>query len=125
SKIPTPLRTALCSAMIPPLVGYSTGISQPLNSTILAPIWRWTALRAVLRTLDVVASTADNEKSSEAVAGLLWMMEPDTLTRARRRLQPRDRLQASGSRSTLSWSHWLAVARHKSRRELRVPCGKG
>ena len=30
--------------------GYSTGMSQPLNSTIFAPIWRWTGFRAVLRT---------------------------------------------------------------------------
>ena len=45
------VRTAICSEMIPPPedAGYSTGMSQPLNSTILAPIRRWTALRAVLR----------------------------------------------------------------------------
>jgi len=29
--------------------GTSTGMSQPLNSTIFAPIWRWTAFSAVLR----------------------------------------------------------------------------
>ena len=40
SKMPTPVRTALCSAMMPPAEGYSTGMSQPLNSTIFAPIWR-------------------------------------------------------------------------------------
>ena len=51
SKMPTPVRTAMCSAMIPPPIdaGYSTGMSQPLNSTIFAPIWRWTAFSAVLR----------------------------------------------------------------------------
>jgi hypothetical protein len=38
--------------------GYSTGISQPLKSTIFAPIWRWTAFSAVLRTAGV-ASTED------------------------------------------------------------------
>jgi hypothetical protein len=47
--------------MMPPEEGYSTGMSQPLNSTILAPIWRWTALSAVLRVVAVVASTAGNE----------------------------------------------------------------
>src|SRR6187402_517432 len=46
SKTPTPLRTALCSAIRP---GYSTGISQPPKSTILAFRERWVALRAVLR----------------------------------------------------------------------------
>src|SRR5215471_13376928 len=60
SKTPTLFLTALCSAIIPPLAGYSTGISQPLNSTILAPIWRCTAFKAVLRMVGVVASTADN-----------------------------------------------------------------
>ena len=52
--MPTPVRTALCSAIMPPADGYSTGISQPLKSTIFAPIWRWTALSAVLRTVGVV-----------------------------------------------------------------------
>jgi hypothetical protein len=32
-------------------------MSQPLNSTIFAPIWRWTALSAVLRMAG--ASTED------------------------------------------------------------------
>ena len=58
SKMPTPVRTAMCSVMMPPAEGYSTGMSQPLNSTILAPIWRWTAFSAVLRMVGVVASTA-------------------------------------------------------------------
>jgi hypothetical protein len=40
--------------------GYSTGMSQPLNSTIFAPIWRWTAFNAVLRITGVVASAAGN-----------------------------------------------------------------
>jgi len=39
--------------------GYSTGMSQPLNSTIFAPIWRWTAFNAVLRIM--VASTTDKK----------------------------------------------------------------
>src|SRR5690349_9485348 len=43
---------------MPPLDGYSTGMSQPLNSTIFAPIRRWTVFSAVLRTVGVVASTA-------------------------------------------------------------------
>src|SRR5579864_9075254 len=60
SKIPTPVRTAMCSLMIPQPIdaGYSTGMSQPLNSTIFAPIWRWTAFSAVLRMAGV-ASTED------------------------------------------------------------------
>src|SRR3954467_13871656 len=60
SKMPTPLRTARGSAMRPPCLGYSTGISHPLKSTILAPIWRWTALRAVLRGA-AVSTTDDTE----------------------------------------------------------------
>src|ERR1051326_6203617 len=58
--MPTPVRTAMCSAMMPPPRGggYSAGMSQPLNSTIFAPIWRWTAFSAVLRM--VGASTEDN-----------------------------------------------------------------
>src|SRR5579864_1710395 len=39
--------------------GVLTGMSQPLKSTIFAPIWRWTAFRAVLRMVGV-ASTEDN-----------------------------------------------------------------
>ena len=69
SKMPTPVRTAMCSLMMPPPseAGYSTGISQPLNSTIFAPIWRWTALSAVFRM--VGASTADKINLKRAVAG--------------------------------------------------------
>src|ERR1700733_13594314 len=61
SKMPTPVRTAMCSLIIPQPIeaGYSTGMSQPLNSTIFAPIWRWTAFSAVFRTAAAVASTAD------------------------------------------------------------------
>ena len=71
SKMPTPVRTALCSAIMPPAEGYSTGMSQPLNSTIFAPIWRCTGLSAVLRMAGVVASTAGNGTSIRAVAELL------------------------------------------------------
>jgi hypothetical protein len=51
-------------------------MSQPLNSTIFAPIWRWTAFSAVLRILLVtpagVASTEDKiGLNQQAVAGLL------------------------------------------------------
>ena len=69
SKMPTPVRTAMCSLMMPPPreAGYSTGISQPLNSTIFAPIWRWTTLSAVFRM--VGASTADKIDLKRAVAG--------------------------------------------------------
>src|ERR1035437_10479663 len=48
SKRPTAMRTARCSAITPPPgPGYSTGISQPPKSTILAFRARWVALRAV------------------------------------------------------------------------------
>src|SRR5512139_1491536 len=47
SKRPAAVRTALCSAMTPE---YSTGMSHPPKSTILAPLSRWTALRGVLRS---------------------------------------------------------------------------
>src|ERR1700722_12888 len=61
SKMPTPVRTAMCSLIIPQPIeaGYSTGMSHPLNSTIFAPIWRWTAFSAVFRMAAAVASTAD------------------------------------------------------------------
>ncbi len=39
SKIPAPVRVALCSAWMP--VGYCTGISQPAKGTILAPRATW------------------------------------------------------------------------------------
>src|SRR6202020_2142968 len=70
SKIPTPVRTAMCSLIIPAPIaaGYSTGMSQPLKSTIFAPIWRWTALSAVLRTAGVV-STEDNANPQSAETG--------------------------------------------------------
>src|SRR5436305_3693014 len=44
SKMPTPVRTAMCSAISPE---YSTGMSHPPKSTILAPSLRWTLFRAV------------------------------------------------------------------------------
>src|SRR5215472_6713360 len=71
SKIPTPVRTAMCSLMIPQPIdaGYSTGMSHPLNSTIFAPIWRWTAFSAVLR----IAGASMEDKinlNQRAVAGL-------------------------------------------------------
>src|SRR5690348_12084173 len=59
SKMPARVRTARCSAMSPPVAGYSTGISQPLNSTILAPMPRCTAFRAVLRMAGVISRLED------------------------------------------------------------------
>src|SRR5262249_15595751 len=50
SKIPTPLRTALCSATRPPLEGYSTGISHPPKLTIFAPSFLCSAFSGVLRS---------------------------------------------------------------------------
>src|SRR5437588_4934347 len=46
SNTPTPVRTAMCSAIRPE---YSTGMSHPPKSTIFAPISRWTLFKAVLR----------------------------------------------------------------------------
>src|SRR5712675_2310094 len=73
SKMPTPVRTAMCSLMIPPPTdaGYSTGISQPLKSTIFAPIWRWTAFSAVLRMVGLDVSTADKRDLNQRRGGLL------------------------------------------------------
>src|SRR5580704_12750632 len=70
SKMPTPVRTAMCSLMMPQPIaaGYSTGMSQPLKSTIFAPIWRWTAFSAVLRT---GAATGVSDNNSE----ILWRTE--------------------------------------------------
>src|ERR1700722_5802596 len=76
SKIPTPLRTALCSATSPPLPGYSTGMSHPPKLTILARWPRCTAFRAVLRNSDV------REVVMESI--LCTQAESDTNTR----LQP-------------------------------------
>src|ERR1017187_5418094 len=59
SKTPTPVRTARCSFIRPPCLGYSTGMSQPLKSTIFAPSWRWTAFNAVLRTIGVDGVSGD------------------------------------------------------------------
>ena len=48
SNKPTLVRTAMCSAISPPpSPGYSTGISQPPKSTILAFNARWAAFKAV------------------------------------------------------------------------------
>src|SRR6202162_26667 len=81
SKMPTPVRTARCSLTMPQPIeaGYSTGISQPLNSTIFAPIWRWTAFSAVLRTLlpaMEVASTTDKENLGSTSLGQ-WLGYPN------------------------------------------------
>src|SRR5687767_3831469 len=45
SKMPVPVRTAWCSAMMP--VGYCTGISQPANATIFPPRARWCSTSGV------------------------------------------------------------------------------
>src|ERR1035438_4954959 len=63
SNTPTPVRTARCSFISPPTGGYSTGMSQPLKSTILAPIWRWTLFRAVLR-IGVAAWVSEDKRES-------------------------------------------------------------
>jgi hypothetical protein len=69
--------------MMPPEQGYSTGMSQPLNSTIFAPIWRWTPFSAVLRIAGVVASTTVNDGlDCKQLAGAAKVMELITVTRA-------------------------------------------
>src|SRR3954464_86892 len=45
SNSPARVRTARCSAAMP--AAYSSGMSQPLNGTILAPELRWRALSGV------------------------------------------------------------------------------
>src|SRR5215467_9344136 len=50
SKTPTFPRTALCSAIKPPLEGYSTGISHPPKLTIFAPRRQCNAFNDVLRS---------------------------------------------------------------------------
>jgi hypothetical protein len=50
SKRPAAWRTAMCSAMSPE---YSTGISQPENATIFAPLSRCTPFSGVLRSAPV------------------------------------------------------------------------
>src|SRR5260370_35371600 len=61
SKIPTPVRTAKCSFMSPPVAGYSTGMSHPPKSTILAPRRRCIPLRAVLRSAGPSAALDEDE----------------------------------------------------------------
>src|SRR5215471_15833059 len=60
SKIPTPLRTALCSAIKPPLDGYSTGISHPPKLTIFAPNLRCSAFSGVLRSSVLAAEFTES-----------------------------------------------------------------
>src|SRR5579884_2358676 len=66
SNTPTPPRTALCSAIRPPLEGYSTGISQPPKLTIFAPSLRCSALSGVLRSSIVVGEVADSIPLAQA-----------------------------------------------------------
>src|SRR5437588_7675826 len=88
SKTPTPVRTAVCSAMRPE---YSTGISQPPKSTIFAPRRRCIELRAVLRRVgaDVSVRVDKRESSPELVTvterELQGQRALDTGSRCRRR----------------------------------------
>jgi hypothetical protein len=61
--------------MMPPpnVAGYSTGMSQPLNSTIFAPIWRWTAFSAVLRMVGVTSTEDKIDLNQRAVTSLLGL----------------------------------------------------
>src|SRR5947208_15881874 len=73
SKTPTFPRTALCSAIKPPLDGYSTGMSQPPKLTIFAPRRRCNAFSAVLRS----------ELVSEVVAESIPIARAETDTNMR------------------------------------------
>src|SRR5580692_5783851 len=89
SKSPTPVRTAMCSAVMPE---YSTGMSQPPKSTILALRCRWMPWRAVLRRTEGETRGADTANSFYEK----WLIfhgstEKGTITRGRSvRLTPRD-----------------------------------
>src|SRR5258708_2908624 len=63
SNIPTPVRTARCSFMSPPVAGYSTGMSHPPKSTILAPRLRCIALSDVLRSAGASVVLEDEDKT--------------------------------------------------------------
>src|SRR6266446_5204669 len=99
SKMPTLVRTAMCSLMIPqPLdAGYSTGISQPLKSTIFAPIWRWTAFSAVLRTAGVVVSTADKRNLNQRRGGPAGWCDCLPYHAVFRRVKREERLTTEGT----------------------------
>src|SRR6185312_12902117 len=65
--------------------GYSTGISQPLNSTIFAPILRWTAFKAVLAGVAV----RTDKKTSIVSAGLVCRIRTYYPNTGERGVQPR------------------------------------
>src|SRR6266478_4163770 len=100
SKTPTLPRTALCSAISPPLDGYSTGMSHPPKSTILAPRRRCNAFSGVLRSSLLCGVAADSIPVAQA--------EIDTSTRSH-----------SGQRSPPETSH--ATARRCATRASRLP----
>ena len=50
SKRPAAVRTAMCSLMSP---AYSTGMSQPPNGTIFAPLSRCAAFKGVFRSTGI------------------------------------------------------------------------
>src|SRR6266478_7798816 len=66
SKTPTLERTALCSAIKPPLEGYSTGMSQPPKLTIFAPSRRCDALSGVLRSSVIGGVVTDSIPCAQA-----------------------------------------------------------
>src|SRR3984957_3530694 len=57
SNKPARVRTAMCAARMPE---YSTGISHPPKFTILAPVDRWTAFKAGLRSSAVAGVVKEN-----------------------------------------------------------------
>src|SRR5580765_6337363 len=62
SNKPARVRTAMCSSTIPE---YSTGISQPPNSTIRAPSARWRALSGVFFSGPGAGSDISSSESGE------------------------------------------------------------
>jgi len=73
SKSPTPVRTAMCSAIRPPPApGYSTGMSQPPKSTILAFRARCVALSAVFFSSAAAGVAGVVMEASRSACGTLF-----------------------------------------------------
>src|SRR5215470_7874445 len=85
SNTPTPPRTALCSAIKPPLEGYSTGISQPPKLTIFAPNFLWSAFSGVFR------SSVWVEEFTESIPLAQAEIDGSTRYKVRQRRLPRIR----------------------------------
>src|SRR5262249_42527977 len=109
----------MCSCTIPQPIeaGYSTGMSQPFDSTIFAPIWRWAVFKAVLRMAG--ASTEDKiNLNQRAVAGLPGDGEQHfgliTVTRRFSAGQTADRTHHGGHRGGQGKLHRVLRSSHFS-----------